>query len=121
MPSATSCRDTPWVWLIDHTMQIGALKLFVVVGCPLDRVPFGQRSLALRDLQLIALAPMDGSSQEKVDAVLEEAVSPEDRIESAYRYLLGDLMPFGSNARICLEHGGTDESKEHYETLSRML
>lgn len=69
------CRDTPWVWLIDHTMQIGAHKLFVVVGCPLDRVPFGQRSLALRDLQLIALTPMDGSSQEKVAAVLEEAVA----------------------------------------------
>jgi hypothetical protein len=68
------CRDTPWVWLIDHTMQIGAQKLFVVVGCPLDCVPFGQRSLALCDLQLIALAPMDGSSQEKVAAVLEEAV-----------------------------------------------
>jgi hypothetical protein len=69
------CRDTPWVWLIDHTMQIGAHKLFVVVGCPLDRVPFGQRSLALRDLQLIALTPMDGSSQEKVAAVLEEAAA----------------------------------------------
>src|SRR5437764_9096421 len=31
----------------------------------------------------------------------------EDKIESAYRFLLADLMPFGKNARICLEHGGT--------------
>ena len=66
-------RSDDWVWLIDHTMQLGSLKLFVIVGCPLDRVPFGQRSLALGDLDLIALVPMDGSSQEKVDAVLEEA------------------------------------------------
>lgn len=90
MPSASSIRvwierlgcyrlqqpleqRSDWVWLIDHTMQLGSLKLFVVVGCPLDRVPFGQRSLALSDLDLIALVPMDGSSQEKVDAVLEEA------------------------------------------------
>ncbi|MBV9122903.1 MAG: DUF2961 domain-containing protein [Planctomycetes bacterium] len=42
----------------------------------------------------------------------------EDRIESAYRFLLADLMPFGKNARICLEHGGTNESTEHYETVT---
>jgi hypothetical protein len=46
------------------------------------------------------------------------ARQPEDRIESAYRFLLADLMPFGKNARICLEHGGTNESTEHYETLT---
>ena len=90
MPSASSIRlwiqrlgcyslqqpleqSNDWVWMIDHTMQLGSMKLFVVVGCPLDRVPFGQRSLALSDLNPIALVPMDGSSQEKVDAVLEEA------------------------------------------------
>jgi len=47
-----------------------------------------------------------------------EAKSDEDKIESAYRFLLTDLMPFGRNARICLEHGGTNESAEHYETLA---
>ena len=43
---------------------------------------------------------------------------PEDKIESAYRFLLADLMPFGKNARIRLEHGGTDQSTEHYETVT---
>jgi Protein of unknown function (DUF2961) len=42
----------------------------------------------------------------------------EDKIESAYRYLLGDLMPFGKNAVIRLEHGGNNESTEHYETVA---
>ncbi len=46
------------------------------------------------------------------------ARSAEDRIESAYRYLLADLMPFGRNARIGLEHGGTNQSVEHYETVA---
>jgi hypothetical protein len=46
------------------------------------------------------------------------AKDPLDLIESAYRFLLADLMPFGRNARICLEHGGTNESTEHYETLT---
>lgn len=41
-----------------------------------------------------------------------------DKIESAYRFLLADLMPFGRNAVIRLEHGGTDESTEHYQTVT---
>jgi hypothetical protein len=48
----------------------------------------------------------------------EEAKCEEDLIESEYRFLLADLMPFGKNARIQLEHGGTDESSEHYETVT---
>jgi len=47
-----------------------------------------------------------------------DAVSAEDKIESAYRFLLADLMPFGKNAVIRLEHGGVNESKEHYETVT---
>jgi hypothetical protein len=42
----------------------------------------------------------------------------EDKIESAYRFLLADMMPFGKNAVICLEHGGTDESDEHYRSVT---
>jgi hypothetical protein len=48
----------------------------------------------------------------------EEARCQEDLIQSEYRFLLADLMPFGLNARIQLEHGGTDESCEHYETVT---
>jgi hypothetical protein len=48
----------------------------------------------------------------------QAAKAEEDKIESAYRFLLADLMPFGRNARICLEHGGTNESTEHYETVT---
>jgi hypothetical protein len=48
----------------------------------------------------------------------KDAVSPEDKVEAAYRFLLADLMPFGRNAQIRLEHGGTNESKEHYETVT---
>jgi Protein of unknown function (DUF2961) len=46
------------------------------------------------------------------------AQNEEDKIESGYRFLLADLMPFGRNARIHLEHGGTNESTEHYETVT---
>jgi hypothetical protein len=48
-----------------------------------------------------------------------EAKCEEDMIESAYRFLLADLMPFGRNARIQLEHGGVNESTEHYFYCNR--
>ena len=46
------------------------------------------------------------------------AVDEKDKIESAYRFLLADLMPFGKRAVIHLEHGGKNESTEHYETIA---
>jgi hypothetical protein len=48
----------------------------------------------------------------------KEAKNDEDKIESAYRFLLSDLMPFGKNALIRLEHGGQNESIEHYQTVA---
>ncbi len=48
----------------------------------------------------------------------KEAKCEEDKIESAYRFLLADLMPFGRNALIQLEHGGENESTEHYQTVT---
>ena len=46
------------------------------------------------------------------------AKNDEDKIESAYRFLLADLMPFGKNAVIRLEHGGVNESTQHYQTVT---
>ncbi len=66
-------QDVPWLWIIDHTIQCGGKKLFLIVGCPLSAVPFGQRCLSLADLRLIALVPMDQSNQYLVDAELEKA------------------------------------------------
>jgi len=48
----------------------------------------------------------------------KDAVGPDDKVESAYRFLLADLMPFGRNAVIRLEHGGVNESTQHYQTVT---
>lgn len=48
----------------------------------------------------------------------KQAKCDEDLIESAYRFLLADLMPFGRRAVIRLEHGGENLSTEHYETVA---
>lgn len=60
--------------------------------------------------------PLAGHPQGARSAQL--AKTPEDRIESAYRFLLADLMPFGKNALIRLEHGALNDSAEHYETVA---
>lgn len=46
------------------------------------------------------------------------AKNDKDLIESCYRFLLADLMPFGKRAIIRLEHGAENLSKEHYETVT---
>jgi hypothetical protein len=48
----------------------------------------------------------------------EQAKDASDRIHSAYRFLLADLMPFGRNAVIRLEHGATNLSTQHYEAVT---
>lgn len=47
-----------------------------------------------------------------------EAQCEEDKIESAYRFLLADAMPFGKNARIQLEHGDQNKPQEHYRSVT---
>jgi hypothetical protein len=48
----------------------------------------------------------------------DKALNAEDKIESAYRFLLSDLMPFGRNAVIRLEHGAENQSVQHYKTVT---
>jgi hypothetical protein len=62
-----------WVWLIDHTVQIGPCKLLVIAGCPLAAAPLGERPLQLSDLHLVGLALMEQSNEKTVAAELEKA------------------------------------------------
>jgi hypothetical protein len=47
-----------------------------------------------------------------------EAKNDLERWHSAYRFLLSDLLPFGRNARVTLEHGAENMSTEHYDTVT---
>ena len=66
-------KSRPWLWLVDHTVQIGSVKLLVILGCPMDAVPFAGRALQLADLQLVALVPMEHSNGAAVETELENA------------------------------------------------
>jgi hypothetical protein len=62
-----------WVWLVDHTVQIGACKLLVIVGCLLQEAPLGERPLRQSDLHLVHLSLMEHSTKEAVAVELERA------------------------------------------------
>ena len=49
-----------------------------------------------------------------VGADKKAAETKYDLVNSAYRFLIADVFPFGRRAVIGLEHGGVNESTEHY-------
>lgn len=63
-----------WVWLVDHTVQIGAMKCLLVVGCRLEHWLEQRRALEHTDLEVLALEPMVRSDGPGVDEQLEKVV-----------------------------------------------
>ncbi len=62
-----------WVWIIDHSVQIGQEKCLLILGIQLSKMPNG-RALTYEDLEPIDLIPVRKSNGEIVYAQLEEAV-----------------------------------------------
>lgn len=62
-----------WVWLTDHSVQIGPTKCLAVVGLRLRNLPAPGQCLRHSDLKLIALEPMESSNQQQVHRQLESA------------------------------------------------
>jgi hypothetical protein len=61
-----------WVWMIDHSVQIGQCKCLVILGIRLSEFPKG-RPLCHQDMEPIALVPMTDSTKQTVAVCLEEA------------------------------------------------
>jgi hypothetical protein len=63
-----------WVWMIDHSIQIGPCKCLVILGVRVSELPEG-RPLCHQDLEPIALVPMMSSTKQTVAVSLEDAVA----------------------------------------------
>ncbi len=63
-----------WVWIVDHTIQIGEEKCFVILGIRLSSLPPHGRCLSHEDVEPIALFPVKQSNGEIVWQQLEETV-----------------------------------------------
>lgn len=46
------------------------------------------------------------------------ARAPDDLVQSAYRHLVADAMPFGRSARVRFEHGGANDAAERYRSVA---
>jgi len=63
-----------WVWIVDHTMQMGELKCMIVVGLRLGSWQRrDRRRLAYEDVDLIGLWPVRTSTGEVVQKQLQSA------------------------------------------------
>ena len=63
-----------WIWMIDHSIQIGPCKCLVILGLRLSAFTIA-RPLHHQDMELIDLVPMDSATKQTVAACLEAAVA----------------------------------------------
>lgn len=63
-----------WVWIVDHTIQLGTIKIFLIVGLRLSQWEAQDRGpLQHHDLQIILLEPTEKSDGDLVEVQLERA------------------------------------------------
>jgi hypothetical protein len=65
-------RHDDWIFVIDHTVALGALKCLVVLGIPASRLPATGYSPRHGDMTVLAVAVMANSTGLRVAAVLEQ-------------------------------------------------
>jgi hypothetical protein len=73
---------TDWVWIMDHTIQLGPWKCLIILGVRLSEWAPGYGPLEHEDMALLNLTPMESSSGEKVEeqmrAALEQTGEPRE-------------------------------------------
>jgi len=62
-------RFHDWAVILDHTIQIGQLKVLIVLGIRLSHLPEG-RALSLSDVQPLLVLPMTTSTGSRINQVL---------------------------------------------------
>ena len=64
-----------WVWIVDHTVQLGDDKCLVILGLRLCDLPSAERCLSHADVEPLELVPVKKSNGEVVYQQLEQAVA----------------------------------------------
>lgn len=67
-------RGDNWVWIVDHTVQIGAEKCLVILGVRLSDLPAIGECLSHEDVEPIALLPVEKSNKDVVHQQLEASI-----------------------------------------------
>lgn len=85
-----------WVWIVDHTVQVGAEKCLLIVGVRLSHLSRDDLVLSHEDVEPIALFPVTHSNGEVVFEQLEQAIAK----TGVPREILGDQ---GSDLKVGIE------------------
>jgi hypothetical protein len=65
-----------WVWIVDHTVQLGTVKVLLIVGLRLSQWERQERGpLGHHDLQVVLMEPTEKSDGDLVQAQLERAAA----------------------------------------------
>ncbi len=94
-----------WIWIVDHTVQIGPEKCLVVLGVRASELPPPGECLCLEHLQPLKLFPVTHSDQLIVQAQLEETLQTTG-VPTAILGDHGSDLHAGVN-RFCLAHPTT--------------
>ena len=63
-----------WVWMMDHTIQLGPYKCLIIIGIRLSAWEADRRPLRHEDMTLLNLTPMEQSTGEGVHQQLKAAL-----------------------------------------------
>ena len=66
-------KANDWVWIVDHTIQIGQEKTLVILGIRLSALPCPARCLSHEDVEPIMLVPVKKSNGDIVYQQLQDA------------------------------------------------
>ena len=67
-------KANDWIWIVDHTVQIGADKCFVILGIRLSSLPPRGNCVSHEDVESICLDPVKKSNGKIVWQQLEKAI-----------------------------------------------
>jgi hypothetical protein len=104
-----------WVWMMDHTIQLGPYKCLIIVGVRLSAWEADRRPLRHEDMTLLNLTPMEQSTGERVHqelkATLEKTGVP-----------LAIVSDGGSDLKRAMElfHDDHAEVRHVYDTKHKM-
>lgn len=109
-----------WVWIVDHTVQIGVVKCLAIVGCRLSVWQAAQRPLEHRDLQVLTLQPVDRSDGEIVYQQLEQTARTTGSVPRAVLSDEGTDLKRGIQA-FCAQHPETVASLDVAHQAAKLL
>ena len=95
-----------WVWITDHTIQVGVQKCLLVVAVRLSTWEAERRPLELQDLRFIALEPVEKSDGAVVHQQLTEMVKKTGIVPRSILSDKGTDLKGGVEA-FCAEHEST--------------